>query len=234
MIKLLFNVLLGILGTSLVYKGYRRKRLIANILADSSPIAIIPFDQVTKIKGKASCNDPLQDPRTGDPCVFFAYDLLRRVPTKHETAHESYRRIFRESSRVPFVVTDASGAVSVDPGNGLVRTPNTGRYIDLSDISIAINNERIKATLMSLASSVNQERCRLDIHTIPVGCEVYVIGIAQQSNDPAYRIQIINPLLISTIPEENESRRQGCIAWIFLITGLFILAAMAAGLRHLG
>ena len=135
------GAVLVMVGGGIVYLGTRRSGLKSEMdrLPTTDVGAVVAGGQV-EVKGQVSCDAPLQAPHANVDCIYYTYKVQRRE-RRHSTSSSSGSRyhwvtIDSGSANVPFILTDGTGSIAIDPqgatfdapvvAKGPVKSGNTG------------------------------------------------------------------------------------------------------------
>ena len=116
------------IGGGIVYLGTRRSGLKSEMdrLPTTDVAAVVASGQV-EVKGQVSCDAPLQAPHANVDCIYYTYKVQRRE-RRHSTSSSSGLRyhwvtIDSGSANVPFVLTDGTGVIAIDPEGAKFESP---------------------------------------------------------------------------------------------------------------
>ena len=128
-VRILFYSFGGfLLGLYLFYRGFhhfRRKRLIENI--PRSKIRSIAMGLVEVLGTVAPFKKPLKSPLTRTTCVYYKYTIEE---FRHAGKKSDWHKISVGFASVPFLLTDNTGTVLVDPRNAEIDIPQ--KYIHIA------------------------------------------------------------------------------------------------------
>lgn len=221
------------LGALLVYLGIKKGGLKSEIGSiPTTPIKQLMQLQHAEVKGVCSTDYPIECPGFDAPCIYYSYTLKRRVRSKSSSGSTTHhwKTIDSGNNRAPFVLTDASGSVSVDPTDAKFDAPEVvDRYVEPGENLGAMADGPLKTILTAAASMGLGEREKLEVHAIQTGRELYVLGDVRKGADDALCVaKGDGEFFISTKSEEQLQRSLGRQTIAFHVSGAIAFAAAIA------
>jgi len=224
----------GALTTMMIHGSRSRMQAIAD--TETTPIGEITTGRV-ELKGTARVADDHGTVATPDK------DTLAVRFTAHErNAGEgaNWPRIFAYQNAAPFLLTDDTGEVLIDPptdgrtynfaGSGTVQRPKAGE-----EASDAVREfvERIDTSDSDKPILAPEERRRYVWKTLDPESEVYVLGEAEQADgwEREYVVTSGDEDFIFSDKSEEQLRRGGTVAQVLILAigGLVTLVLFAVG-----
>lgn len=222
---------LAVIGVILVVVGRKKSGLKSKMEATpTTPIGSIEGGRQVELKGIAHCDQPLETPETGAPCVYYAYELKRRERRHSSSGSTQYhwRTIDSGSSRVPFTLQDTSGTVAIDPEGAKIDAP---KVID-RDVKPGENLEDgLLKGLISAASVLGGSRQKILVHAVACERELYVLGYADRDPQGALKVSAgEEQFFISTKSEEQLAKSLGLQSMLFYVGGAVLMAGAITAL----
>ena len=231
MIAYIFAAVLAAVGVILLLAAKSKSGLKGEMdtMTTSSVSGLIEGDHI-EVKGVCSCEHPLSAPEADTPCVYYSYQVQRRErrrDSEGRTSHQ-WRTIDSGEARAPFVLTDLSGSVVVDPEGAKMDAPV------LVDREIRPGEDLaggVWGTILSGAALLaGAERQKIEVRGVAVGRDLYVLGDVLRGADGQLRVaKGEGRFFISTKSEEQLSRSLGWQTKALFIVGALLIVWVRHG-----
>jgi len=233
MMLIIFGVILVLAGGFAFIQSRNQQTLIDLIInTPTTRCSDVTGFGLHEIKGVIEADNPLECPGTGEPCVYYRIKVEQEViegggfGSRRRSAY--WETIRDDTSEVPFRVRDASGTFMVFASGAEVDAPQT-----MYDKS----NAGILEKILSRRGDVTGQR--VEVHSLAMGTEVYVLGEVQPSSEGNAIRSGTLPFVISHKSEDKliSSRSAYGYAWLagsaIGVIGGFLLIILGATGRSL-
>lgn len=200
--------ILLVVGVILFFVGLNKRKLRGEMAdVETSNIGHLREGQV-EVKGVAGSEHPLQAPGIGTPCVYYQYEVERKVykTDSNGNRRSEWKTVDQGKSNAPFTVADETGIVTVDPNKAKVDCPVVAdQYLERNQLE----GDGMFAKFVNVAMLSGRDE-RIKVRAINLDTPLYVLGHARPAGDAMRISKGDGKFFIST---KSEEELLGSLGW---------------------
>ena len=186
------------------YRRWKKVQQTYQLMLDTKPCQVSALSEgPCEFQGKiGNVDPPLVSPWSQQECVYYDFIVIE------ETGKNAYT-VFDDKQTQSFTVTDSSGSVEINPGEGnfhvkIDRQAHSGELNDADSEMQTLLKSRYR-NLISTEGWFNPRRYYTE-RTLAVGDPVYVFGEAKREGGKLVISDGVMPLIISEESQQNSER----------------------------